>query len=191
MTEKEIKTNSSHERSKDVEYFSDIAKERRTTSDIEFERINIEQKTHESEDEVLAEAQKLAQETVKTDEEKKSSKNTERRNGPISKKQLDASFKAQLKSAEHDMNTFERLLSRSIHVKPIEKTTDLIASTIARPNAMLSGSVAAFAGITIIYFVSKYYGFRLTGFETIGAFILGWVIGLLYDYFKTMIRGKR
>jgi hypothetical protein len=42
-----------------------------------------------------------------------------------------------------------------------------------------------------VYVVSKYYGYALSGFETIGAFIAGWVLGILYDFFKVMITGKK
>lgn len=138
---------------------------------------------------MLAEARKLATEVEK--DKHHLSKRQEKRSGPITKRQLDNSFKSQLKSAEHEMTTAERIISRFIHIKPIEKTVDFAAITIARPNAMLCGSIAAFAGVTIVYFISKYYAFQLTGFETIGTFLVGWIIGLLYDYFTVMIRGRK
>jgi hypothetical protein len=39
--------------------------------------------------------------------------------------------------------------------------------------------------------VAKHYGYRLSGFEAIGAFIAGWLVGILYDFFKVMITGKK
>ncbi|MDB5183384.1 MAG: hypothetical protein JWO07_65 [Candidatus Saccharibacteria bacterium] len=94
-----------------------------------------------------------------------------------------------MKFADAEMKPSERVFSKFLHNKTVEKTSDVIGSTVARPNAMLSGSIAAFLGITILYFVSKYYGFQLSGFETIATFIMGWVVGVLYDYFSVMIRG--
>jgi high-affinity Fe2+/Pb2+ permease len=78
-----------------------------------------------------------------------------------------------------------------IHTKVIEKTSDALASTIARPNAMLAGAVTAFIFTLVIYLVAKNYGYQLSGFETIGGFIAGWIVGLLFDYFRVMITGKR
>ena len=60
-----------------------------------------------------------------------------------------------------------------------------------RPNAILAGAVVAFVLVLAVYLISKFYGYTLSGFETIGAFIVGWVLGILYDFFKVMITGKK
>ena len=191
MTEKEPGTASLHEQPVDIEQFGEIAHERHEAIKGAVERAERKHKSHHSEREVLAEARKLASEIEKANKDSQPSDSREERRGPISKKQLDSSFKSQMKSAESDMTAVERITSRVIHARPVEKTTNFVASSIARPNAMLSGSIAAFAGITIVYFISKYYGFQLTGFETIGAFIIGWIFGLLYDYFAVMLHGHK
>ncbi len=191
MSEKEIRNADLHEQATDVEQFGEIAHERHEAIRNAVERSERKQKKHQSEREVLAKAQELATKAQETNKKNKSASSIEKRRGPITKRQLAASFKSQMKYAENEMNTSERIVSRFIHSKPIEKTADLVSSTIARPNAMLSGSIAAFIGITVFYFVSKYYGFQLSGFETIGAFVLGWIVGILYDYFSVMIRGHK
>jgi len=43
----------------------------------------------------------------------------------------------------------------------------------------------------IIYLFARHYGYPLSGSETIAAFILGWVMGLLFDYLRVMITGKK
>lgn len=115
-------------------------------------------------------------------------KKEEQRRGAPSKKQLQETFNAEMKNIYAEMSTTNRIISRVIHNPLIEKTTDFIGTTLARPNAMLSGSIAAFASITIIYLVARHYGYRLSGFETIAAFIIGWAIGILYDYIAGFIR---
>jgi hypothetical protein len=136
------------------------------------------------------EVKKLAEEK-EHDHSKLAASPAERRRGPITKKQLDNSFKSQMAQAQSHMNASARIFSKIIHSQPIEIGSDIVASTLARPNALLYGSITAFGAVTILYFVAKYYGFSLSGFETIGAFIVGWVVGILYDYFSVMIRGKR
>ena len=114
----------------------------------------------------------------------------ERRRGPITKKQLSHGFDSQMHQARAHMTPASRAFSKVIHSRPVETASDIASSTIARPNALLYGSICAFIAVTVLYFVAKYYGFRLSGFEAIGAFIFGWVVGILYDYFSVMIRGK-
>lgn len=152
-----------------------------------------EQEHHEgqSEREAVEKASELAKEAEEKSDSSSTTSPAERRRGPISKKQLNASFETEMKHARREMNITDRLVSKFIHIKPVEKASDIIGSTIARPNAMLSGSIVAFIAITTLYFVSKYYGYPLSGFETIATFIFGWAIGILYDYFSVMIKGNK
>lgn len=114
----------------------------------------------------------------------------ERRRSP-SKQQRDASFGSQMSHIQADMRPSERLLSKFIHIKVVEKTSDILAATIARPNALFISSVFAFATVTVLYLLSKNYGYPLSGFETIGAAIVGWMLGMIYDYAKLLLSGKK
>ncbi|OYX41587.1 hypothetical protein B7Y94_04890, partial [Candidatus Saccharibacteria bacterium 32-49-12] len=78
-----------------------------------------------------------------------------------------------------------------IHNPAIEKASEAVGATIARPNAILTGSVVAFVLVLGVYVLARVLGYALSGFETIAAFAVGWVIGLLYDYFRVMITGKK
>jgi F0F1-type ATP synthase assembly protein I len=114
-----------------------------------------------------------------------------KRRGGISKKEKDASFKKHMKQVQAEMSAPERAFSKVIHNKAIEKTSEFIAATVARPNAILSGAVVAFVLVLVVYLLAKNLGYVLSGFETIGAFIVGWAIGVLYDYFRVMVTGKK
>lgn len=113
-----------------------------------------------------------------------------RRHGVVSKKERDASYKQHMKQLQTELTPAQRTFSKVIHNPIIEKTSDALGSTIARPNAILSGAMVAFFLVLGVYVVSKFYGYTLSGFESIGAFIVGWILGLLYDFFKAMITGK-
>ncbi len=114
-----------------------------------------------------------------------------RRHGVVSKKERDASYKHHMKQLQGELKPSQRAFSKFIHNPVVEKTSDAVGNTIARPNAVLSGAVVAFFLVLGVYLVSKYYGYTLSGFETIGAFIAGWILGILYDFFKVMITGKK
>lgn len=114
-----------------------------------------------------------------------------RRHGVVSKKERDASYKHHMKQLQSELKPTQRAFSKFIHNPVIEKTSEAVGSTVARPNAVLSGAVVAFFLVLAVYLVAKHYGYPLSGFETIGAFIVGWVLGILYDFFKVMITGKK
>jgi hypothetical protein len=114
-----------------------------------------------------------------------------RRHGVVSKKERNASYKHHMTQLQAELSPSQRAFSKFIHNPAIEKTSDAVGATIARPNAILAGAVVAFILVLGVYVVSKFYGYTLSGFETIGAFIVGWILGILYDFFKVMITGKK
>jgi hypothetical protein len=89
------------------------------------------------------------------------------------------------------MSAPSRSFSKVIHNKGVEKTSEVVGSTIARPNALLSGAIFAFVLTLIVYLVAKNIGYPLSGFETIAAFVLGWALGIAYDFIKVMVTGRR
>ena len=84
-----------------------------------------------------------------------------------------------------------RAFSRVIHNKAVEKTSEAVGATVARPNAILSGAVIAFLLTLAVYIVASRNGYPLSGFESIAAFIIGWAVGNLFDYLRVMITGKK
>lgn len=114
-----------------------------------------------------------------------------KRRGPISKKERDVAFANTMEEAQKKMKPSSRAFSKVIHTKFVEKTSDVVGTTIARPNAILSGAITAFIFTLVIYLLAKNLGYPLSGFESIAAFAVGWVVGILFDYFKVMIVGKK
>lgn len=114
-----------------------------------------------------------------------------RRHGVVSKKERSASYAHHMKQLQGELSPTQRAFSKVIHNPVIEKTSEAVGNTVARPNAILAGAVVAFFLVLAVYLVSKFYGYTLSGFETIGAFIVGWILGILYDFFKVMITGKK
>lgn len=113
-----------------------------------------------------------------------------KRTAPLSKKQLNDSFDNTMKQVQKDLRGPSKSFSKFIHTKPVEKASEIVGSTVARPNAILSGSVMAFVVTLVVYVIARYYGYPLSGFETILAFIVGWIAGILFDYFRVLITGK-
>ncbi|HET8884240.1 MAG TPA: hypothetical protein VFM68_02105 [Candidatus Saccharimonadales bacterium] len=113
------------------------------------------------------------------------------RRGAINKQDLTANYDRTMTQIQSELTPASRAFSKVIHHKAVERTSETLGATIARPNAILAGAIAAFIFTLAMYLIAKNFGYRLSGFETIGGFILGWITGLLFDYFRVLITGKR
>lgn len=109
----------------------------------------------------------------------------------ITKSDKDAAYQQTLKEIRSQMNAPSRTFSKLIHNRVVEQVSDIVSNTIARPNAIISGSTTALVLVSAVYLIAKQYGYPMSGFETIGAFIIGWLVGLIYDYAKVTISGGR
>lgn len=107
------------------------------------------------------------------------------------KKQRESSYKHTMQQIQSEMGASSRAFSKFIHNNVVEKGSEAIGGTLARPNAILAGSLTALVLVSSVYILAKIFGYRLSGFETIGAFMLGWALGLIYDYVHFMALGKR
>ena len=122
--------------------------------------------------------------------EKREESPAERR-GPASKRERDASYNRTMREVRSQMSAPSRAFSTFIHNPVVEKVSDAVGSTIARPNAIASGAGFAFLFTLSIYLVARFYGYALSGTETIASFVLGWIVGLVYDYFRLLVLGKK
>lgn len=150
---------------------------------------NVENKSHES----LEDARKEALEQAATVEKKRDIKREQspaERRGPLTKKERDRSFDNTMDEVRSQMSGPSRAFSKVIHNKTVEKVSDAVGSTVARPNAILTGSIFAFVFTLVIYLIARYNGYPLSGAETIASFALGWVLGLVFDYFRVIVSGK-
>lgn len=109
----------------------------------------------------------------------------------IDRKSLNKSYVETIKHTQSQMALVDRIFSKIIHNKPIEYLSRLIGNTIARPNAILFAAITAFLVSAVLYAMAKIIGYNLSGFEPMIAFIIGWVVGLIYDYFKLLLAGNR
>lgn len=101
------------------------------------------------------------------------------------------SYKHTMESVRSEMSAPARAFSKVIHNPVVERTSEVIGSTVARPNAILSGSLFAGLSVLALYLTARHFGFELRGSETIIAFTLGWAAGIVFDLLRGMFTGKR
>ena len=81
------------------------------------------------------------------------------------KKQLDENFDRSMETIRQDMKPASRAFSKVIHNKVVEKTSDAVANTVARPNLIIAGGLGTLILCSAVYLVAKQYGYVLSGFE--------------------------
>jgi hypothetical protein len=110
---------------------------------------------------------------------------------PVAAVDRNSSYNTTMQRVRTHMSVPARTFSKFIHTPGVERSSEVIGSTFARPNAIVAGSGSALICVSALYFTAKLFGYPLSGFETIGAFVLGWLVGLIYDYTRVMITGHR
>jgi hypothetical protein len=90
-------------------------------------------------------------------------------------------FTITMSEATETMPRYRQLFSAFIHKPAIMKASDIIGKTLLRPNPLLFGAVASFAFTLVAYLLSKNLGYRLSGSESIMAFLSGWIVGIVFD----------
>lgn len=83
-----------------------------------------------------------------------------------------------------------RAFSRVIHVSAIDKSSELVGKTIARPSGMLAGSVLAFVGTSILLWVTKFNGYEYNYLVVIMLFVGGMVVGTVGEGLWRLIRKR-
>lgn len=161
------------------------------------EREDKAEKAHETEktaEDARKEVEQATAEKEKKDDHKKEASPAEQRkakllDGRHANKKL--VFKKTMAEARSHMSPASKAFSSVIHNPVVEKTSEAVGATVARPNAILSGSLFALVFTTAVYLWANYAGYGLSGFETIAAFIVGWLVGIIFDYVRIMITGKQ
>ncbi len=139
----------------------------------------------------VTEARMEAEKQAKTAEDYHPSAETEKSPAFSGATTREKSYKQTMKSIQREMSAPERAFSKVIHNKAVEKASDVVGASVARPNAILSGAVCAFLLVGSLYLLARQNGFALQGSETIAAFVLGWLLGVAFDFLRVMISGKR
>lgn len=149
---------------------------------------NIESTKEDARREALEKATSREQEK-KVEVERKQAPE-QKRDHIASKAERKQAYNAIMTDARSQMSAPSRAFSKLIHNRAVEKTSEFVGSTVARPNAILAGSVSAFIIVLGVYLIAHFFGYPLSGAETILAFILGWIAGVIYDFLRVMITGK-
>ena len=142
---------------------------------------NAEKSGEQNPDEARHEIERIAIEAEKTQEKEQHASVEKVEQKPITKRDIEEKYQETMKHMRSQLPAPSRAFSKVIHNPIVEKTSDVIGNTVARPNLIIAGSLGAIASV-VVYVLARTYGYELSGFETIGLFLLGWLIGAIFEY---------
>jgi hypothetical protein len=132
--------------------------------------------------ELAKEAAKHASETKKDLAEKST---TEQRNYDdvpgLQQSMKNRAYKRELTKIRAKLPTASKRFSKVIHHPTVETISNVGAQTIARPSGLLGGSIAAFIGSLILYYMARQYGFRYNYLVMFLLFVAGFAVGAFIE----------
>ena len=86
-----------------------------------------------------------------------------------------------LATMQHRLAPVSRSFSKVIHTPVVEKTSEVLENTVARPSVVAGATWTALLVGGAFYFTARHYGYMLSGSELLFSFVVGAVIGLAIE----------
>lgn len=95
-----------------------------------------------------------------------------------------------LTSMQRQLPPLSRRFSKVIHTPAVEKTSEALENTVARPSVMVGATWTALLVGVIFYLTARHFDYALSGSEMIFSFVVGAVIGLFLESLFHAVRRK-
>lgn len=107
---------------------------------------------------------------------------------PRTKADKAQAFDAVMYHVHQSMSKPEQAFSSFIHRPVVEKTSEVLGKTVARPSGIAGATIAAFIGLLSIYSVARFAGFELSGSEMPLLLVGGFGVGILVEWAIKSVR---
>lgn len=170
------------ERQRSAQELEKVAQETHTLLNEQL-RQNVEKSSEQNPDKARHEVERITTEAEEKQrqEQQKTASAEKVEQKPLTKRDINKKYKETMTNMQSQLPKSSRAFSKVIHNPVVEKTSEVIGNTVARPNLVISGAIGSLASV-VVYVIARKYGYELSGFETIGFFILGWTIGAVIEY---------
>jgi hypothetical protein len=99
-------------------------------------------------------------------------------------------YRQTLASVQRKLSPASRSFSKVIHTPVVEKTSEVLETTIARPSVMLGTTWTALIVGTSFYLIARHYGYALSGSELLFSFIVGALLGIVGEGLWTAFKRR-
>lgn len=100
-------------------------------------------------------------------------------------------FSRRLTSVRRNLSAPERQFSKIIHQPAVEKTSDFVGKTVARPSGILFGGIFSFVLSFGAYLLARYLGGELRFSIFMVTFVGGYLLGLILELIWRFVRVRK
>jgi hypothetical protein len=188
MSEKIQFGNENQELDKSREVHSDILKNKH-----EKEILNAEKEQHGSQAELEQIRAKLEHQAPLKQEKTHSENERPVHSHPviINKQLKDMAFSRSMTRTRKKLSKPSKAFSKVVHTEVIDKSSEFVGKTIARPSGMLVGAFIAFIGTSALLWITRYYGYAYNYLLVILLFVGGMVLGLAGEGLFRLLRKNK
>ena len=108
----------------------------------------------------------------------------------VNKQLKDMAFSRAMTRARKKMSAPARAFSKVIHNPAVDKPSEFVGKTVARPTGMLWGAIFAFVGTSALLWITRYYGYEYNYLVAILLFVGGAAIGTALEGLAYALRRR-
>lgn len=83
-----------------------------------------------------------------------------------------------------------RLFSKAVHSKVLDRPSEVIGNTVARPSGMLGGALFAAFGTSTLLWITKRFGYEYNYLAVVILFIIGLVVGVSLEFIYKALKKR-
>lgn len=152
----------------------------------------IEKQAEQDKRALTNEVEKHAQEASKSKLESPASENRDDLSLPgVQQSMKNRTYKRELTKIQTKLSKPDKAFSKIIHNKTVETISNVGAQTLARPSGLLGGSIFAFIGSLLTYYMARHYGFRYNYLVMFLLFAVGFAAGAAIELLVWTTSRKR
>lgn len=99
----------------------------------------------------------------------------------VNKQLKDMAFSRSMVRTRKKLSAPSRAFSKVIHNPVIDKSSEAVGKTVARPSSMLAGAFVTFIGTSALLWATRYYGYEYNYLVFILLFVFGAVVGIAIE----------
>ena len=108
----------------------------------------------------------------------------------VNKHLKDTAYTRALTRAQKRLSTPGRVFSKVVHNDVVDRASEVVGNTVARPSGMLGGALFAFIGTSALLWVTRHFGYDYNYLAVILLFVFGMATGLLLESLLSVYRRR-
>lgn len=108
----------------------------------------------------------------------------------INKQLKDAAFTRSITRARKKLSVPSRTFSKFIHQPVVDRASEAVGKTIARPSSLLGGSFFALIGTSALLWITRRYGYEYNYLVVILLFVTGFVVGISLEWLWRAVKNR-